>query len=57
MALHSKDLDLLLQVQKFFGVGKITKHGETTLQYTVKSFKDLDIPISRKRIELAIRDI
>jgi hypothetical protein len=46
MALHSKDLDLLFQVQKFFGIGKITKHGETTSQYTVKSLKDLEIIIS-----------
>lgn len=28
------------------GVGRIKKHGETTLQYTVKSLKDLDITIS-----------
>jgi hypothetical protein len=46
MALHSKDLDLLYQVQNFFGTGKITKHGETTSQYTVKSLKDLEIIIS-----------
>jgi len=46
IALHSKDLDLLYQVQKFFRVGKITKHGETSSQYTVKSLKDLEIIIS-----------
>lgn len=46
MALHSKDLDLLSQVQKFFGLGKITKHGETSSQYTVKSLKDLEIIIA-----------
>jgi hypothetical protein len=46
MALHSKDLDLLSQVQKFFGIGKITKHGEASSQYTVKSLKDLEKIIS-----------
>jgi len=46
IALHSKDLDLLFQVQKFFGTGKITKHGENSSQYTVKSLKDLEIIIS-----------
>jgi hypothetical protein len=46
IALHSKDLDLLYQVQKFFGIGKISKHGETSSQYTVKSLKDLEIIIS-----------
>lgn len=37
IASRSEDLDLLSQVQKFFGLGKITKHGETSSQYTVKS--------------------
>ena len=46
ITLHKKDYDLLCQVQNFFGLGKITKHGETTLQYTVKSLKDLDRIIS-----------
>lgn len=44
--LHSKDYDLLCQIQDYFGVGSITKHGSTTLQYTVKSLKDLSIIIS-----------
>ena len=43
IALHTKDLDLLYQIQKYFGAGKITKHGEASSQYTVKSLKDLDI--------------
>lgn len=34
------------QVKDYFGVGSITEHGNTTLQYTVKSLKDLDIIIS-----------
>ena len=44
--LHNKDYYLLCQMKSFFGVGKITKHGENSLQYTVKSLKDLDIIIS-----------
>jgi hypothetical protein len=43
ITLHKKDLDLLSQVKDYFGIGKITRHGNTTLQYTVKSLKDLDI--------------
>ncbi len=46
ISLHNKDYDLLCQIQDYFGVGSITKHGSTTLQYTVKSLKDLSIIIS-----------
>ena len=46
IALRSSDLDLLSQIQKFFGLGKITKHGETSSQYTVKSLKDLETIIA-----------
>lgn len=46
ITLHKKDLDLLCQIQDYFKVGKITNHGDTTLQYTVKSLKDLEIIIS-----------
>ena len=46
ITLHKKDLDLLSQVQDYFGAGKITKHGNTTLQYTVKSLKNLEIIIA-----------
>ena len=42
IALHKKDYDLLNSIKNYFGVGKITKHGDTTLQYTVRSFKNLD---------------
>lgn len=41
--MHKKDNDLLYQVQDFFDAeGSVTKHGDTTLQYTVRSFKNLD---------------
>ena len=43
ISLHKKDYNLLSLIQDYFKVGTITDHGETTLQYTVKSFKDLDI--------------
>nr|YP_010722997.1 homing endonuclease [Leptographium procerum]WDW21002.1 homing endonuclease [Leptographium procerum]WDZ67184.1 homing endonuclease [Leptographium procerum] len=46
ITLHKKDHDLLSQVKDYFGVGTITNHGNTTLQYTVKSLKDLDTIIS-----------
>lgn len=46
ITLHNKDSDLLCQIQDYFGVGSITKHGSTTLQYAVKSLKDLSIIIS-----------
>ena len=44
--LHEKDQTLLCQLQNYFGVGKITRHGKTTLQYTVKSLKDLERIVS-----------
>ena len=46
IAMHKKDYDVLDAIQKFFGLGKITKHGDTTLQYTVKSLSDLQVIIS-----------
>jgi LAGLIDADG endonuclease len=46
ISLHNKDYDLLCQIKDYFGVGSITKHGSTTLQYTVKSLQNLSIIIS-----------
>lgn len=42
LTMHKKDNDLLCEIQDYFGVGSITKHGLNTLQYTVKSLKDLE---------------
>ena len=39
--MHNKDEDVLEQVKNYFGVGYNTLHGKNTLQYRVKSIKDL----------------
>ena len=39
--MHKKDEDILEQIKNYFGVGYITKHGKNTLQYRVKSIRDL----------------
>ena len=41
IALHNKDKGVLEQINNYFGVGYITQHGKDTLQYRVKSIKDL----------------
>jgi hypothetical protein len=46
IALHKKDLDLLYSIKNFFGIGKITKHGENSIQYLVRSLADLEIILS-----------
>jgi len=46
IALHKKDFYLLSQIRDYFGEGSITKHGETTIQYTIKSLHYLKIVIS-----------
>lgn len=44
--LHKKDYYLLCYIKDYFGVGSITKHESTTLQYMIKSLKNLSIIIS-----------
>ena len=46
ISLHKKDFEMLSRIKNYFGVGIIKKHGETTLQYSVTSSKDLNIIIS-----------
>lgn len=46
MSLHEKDQDLLIKLKNYFGVGEIYKHGPSSLQYRIKSVKDLYIVIS-----------
>ena len=41
IALHNKDIDLLLQIQNYFGVGKIGKHKAESAIYRVESIKEL----------------
>ena len=45
IGLHIRDIFLLEQIQLFFGVGKITKLGEETVQFRVTGLKDLGILI------------
>jgi hypothetical protein len=45
ITLHKKDRDLLDQIKNFFGVGEISKHGEKTINYGVRSIKDLQLII------------
>ncbi len=46
ISLDNKDYDLICQIKDYFGVGSITKHGSSSLQYTVKSLKNLSVIIS-----------
>ena len=46
IALHNKDIDLLLQIQSYFGVGKIGKHTAESVIYRVESIKELEIIIN-----------
>lgn len=38
--------DLLTQINKYFGVGNIAKHGAFSVQYRVTSFKDMGVILS-----------
>lgn len=46
LTLHKKDRDILEQIKNYFSAGYITKHGINTIQYRVKSIKDLELIIS-----------
>ena len=41
LGLHQKDRAILEQIERYFGVGKISKQGSTSVQYRVLSKKDL----------------
>ncbi len=45
ISLHEKDKIILEQIQNYFGVGGLTSHGSTSLKYSVRSHKDLQIII------------
>jgi hypothetical protein len=45
LTLHNKDIDLLLQIQKFFGVGKIFRKKTESSIFRVESIKGLEILI------------
>lgn len=44
--MHYKDKDLLTQINKYFGVGNIAKHGALSVEYRVTSFKDMGVILS-----------
>lgn len=46
LALHNKDTGLLLQIQKYFGIGKLYKNGDSSDQFRVESIKELEILIN-----------
>jgi hypothetical protein len=63
MSLHEKDIDLLIKLKDFFGVGSIIRHGPASLYYKVSSIKDLSILvlhcnnyplITKKRIDFEL---
>lgn len=45
ITLHKKDKDILEEIKNYFCVGYITQHGKNTLQYRIKSIKDLGVII------------
>jgi len=49
IGLHQKDQALLEQIQSFFGVGHIHKHGSLSLLFRIESVKDL--AVIRKHLE------
>lgn len=46
ITLHKKDKDLLDKIKIYFGVGKISKHGEQTINFGIRSIKDLQLIIN-----------
>jgi hypothetical protein len=67
IVLHKKDEILLKELQNFFGVGRVYKHGQTGIQYQVNSIIELQLIIkhfdkypllTKKRIDfLLFKDI
>jgi LAGLIDADG endonuclease len=46
ITLHNKDRELLYQIKIYFGVGEISKHGKQTINYGIRSIKDLQLIIN-----------
>lgn len=46
ITLHKKDRDLLNKIKNYFGVGEISKHGEQSINYGIRSIKDLQMIIN-----------
>jgi len=45
--LHKKDGDLLDQIKKYFCVGEISKHREQSINYGIRSIKNLQLSINQ----------
>jgi len=46
MSLHNKDLELLSKIQSYFGGRKIKKHGKDSINFQIRSLKNLKAVIS-----------
>lgn len=46
IGLHKRDLSLLQLIQRFFGVGSITKQGKDSVQFRVSGLEELGLVIS-----------
>lgn len=46
ITLHKKDKALLEEIQNYFGVGRIDKHGTQSYEYRASSVKDLAVIIN-----------
>lgn len=39
--IHLRDKDILYNIKNYFGAGVISKHGETLINYSIRSIKDI----------------
>lgn len=46
ISLHNRDLPILEDIKKFFGVGSVFKHGKDSSKYMITSIKQLSTVIS-----------
>jgi len=46
ISLHNKDITLLEKIQKYLGVGFVSKQGTDVIRYRVHSIKDLSVLVS-----------
>lgn len=46
ITLHQKDKDILDQIKNYFGLGSVFNHREQTIQYGIRSIKDMQMIIT-----------